>query len=205
MSRQTILVTGFGPFPGAAQNPSAVLVEALSKRARKTSSPDAELNFATLPTHWQHIGPALKALQARHKPDICLHLGYSCESLGFQLERIAHNATCCEPDIDEQPGHGGCVLENHPAQLTTDLPLETIAIQLSASGFSCTCSNNAGHYLCNTAYFLALAHTRSSLFIHIPAIKTEGEIIPLEHEGDHYLQLEEAIKGMQLIISTLMN
>ena len=50
MARPRVLVTGFGPFPGIAENPSAWLAETL---AAEPPMLDAELHTRVLPTAWQ--------------------------------------------------------------------------------------------------------------------------------------------------------
>ncbi len=50
MARPRVLVTGFGPFPGVAENPSAWLAETL---AAEPPNFDAEFHARVVPTAWQ--------------------------------------------------------------------------------------------------------------------------------------------------------
>ena len=202
MSKQTptLLITGFGPFPGAPDNPSQMLIEAMAQRNVGTRY---NLVYGLLPTHWQNLPPILDDLFARHQPDVSIHLGYSARSPGFCLEQTAYNQTCEQPDVDGVAGSCDPILEVQPAQLTSDAPIEHIQQLLSRAGFGIELSNDPGRYLCNMSYFLSLTRSRSSLFVHIPAIKIDAGLIPADHQGDHHLSLQDACNGLELIVDSL--
>ena len=204
MSKQTptILITGFGPFPGAPDNPSQLLVKALSEQ-KNTDGINANLVYGLLPTHWQKLTPALDNLFDQHQPDFCVHLGYSAISPGFCLETSAYNETCAQPDVDGHAGSCDPVLIEQPLQLTSNLPLEVIEQKLSTAGFKSMTSNDPGRYLCNMSYYLSLTRGRSSLFVHIPAIKTDEGLVPQAHEGENHLSLHEACNGLMVIAASL--
>ena len=200
-----ILITGFGPFPGASDNPSAALVNALEIHQAERSLSGVELICAVLPTDWQKIEDTLAQLFAQHQPAISIHLGYAACSPGFQLERTAYNQTCDLKDVAGQAGTCGPVSPdpNTPDQLHSALPLDALSRTLTANGHKADLSADPGRYLCNMAYYLSLSRSRASLFIHVPAIKTGTNIIPASHEGDHILPLQEALDGIELTLTTL--
>ncbi len=204
MSKQlpTLLITGFGPFPGAPQNPSQILVEALAEQ-KNTGAINANIIYGLLPTHWQKLGLALAQLFAEHRPDFSVHLGYSANSPGFCLETTAYNETCAQPDVDGHAGSCDPVLKKKPLQLTSNLPLEIIEQELSAAGFNAMISNDPGRYLCNMSYYLSLARSPASLFVHIPALKTNAGLAPKGHEGDNHLSLRDACNGLVVIAGSL--
>ena len=205
MSKQTptLLVTGFGPFPGAPQNPTQILINAIEKRAPNANPTKAKLVTAVLPTHWQKLPPALAALFVTHNPDSCLHLGYSAASPGFCLESTAYNQTCAQLDVDGQIGSCDPVIGDEPLQLKSNVPLKQLEQQLTDAGFNTTRSSDPGRYLCNMSYYLSLARSRLSLFVHIPAIKTDAGLFPKDHQGDHHLPLLEACEGVELVLKFL--
>ena len=164
---------------------------------------EAKLVTAVLPTHWQKLPPALDTLFASHNPDFSLHLGYSAASPGFCLESTAHNQTCAQPDVDGQIGSCDPVVRDKPLQLTSTVPLDKLKRQLSNAGFGTMSSNDPGRYLCNMSYYLSLTRSRSSLFVHIPAIKTDASLFPKDHQGDHFLSLHKACEGVELILEFL--
>jgi len=213
---ETILLTGFGPFPGASKNPSDLLAKAMSERQISPLLARCELIGASLPTHWQNVRPALTSLLARHRPQIILHIGYASTSPGFQLETTAYNRTCDNPDIEGVSGTCAPILMDGPALIKNTLLLETMATRLVDAGFSSRTSDNPGLYLCNMAYYLSLCHAlgcskaypiarhHSCLFVHIPALETDDGLLPQEEEGDNRLTLEDACAGLELLLGELI-
>ncbi len=213
---QSILLTGFGPFPGAAQNPSELLAKTMDLRPRSPLLARCELVGASLPTHWQKIRPALTSLLARYRPAIILHIGYASTSPGFHLENTAYNKTCDNPDIDDVPGTCAPILMDGPALIKNTLPLNHFATRLVEAGLNASISDDPGLYLCNMTYYLSLCHAlgcsnaypvarhHSCLFVHIPALETHDGLMPQEEEGPNRLSLEEACCGIELLLEELV-
>ncbi len=213
---QSILLTGFGPFPGAAQNPSEVLAKAMEERSPSPLLAQYELIGASLPTHWQKIRPTLTSLLARYRPAIILHIGYASTSPGFHLENTAYNKTCDNPDIEGVPGTCAPILMDGPSLIKNTLPLDDFAARLVNAGLNARTSDDPGLYLCNMAYYLSLCHAlgcskaypvarhHSCLFVHIPALESKDGLIPPEEEGDNRLTLNEACNGLELLLEELV-
>ena len=111
-TRPTILLTGFGPFPGVAKNVSAELIEALALVAAKRF-PKRQVIAHVLPTEWQTAPVQLAALYKLHAPMLVLHFGVSLQATGFRIETQAHNTH--GPIADDKGAHpvktlGGCML-----------------------------------------------------------------------------------------------
>ena len=70
----TILVTGFGPFPGAPFNPTGPLVERLA-RLRRPGLANAKIVAHIFPTSYAAVDRDLPKLIAKHKPDALLMFG----------------------------------------------------------------------------------------------------------------------------------
>jgi hypothetical protein len=70
----TILITGFGPFPGAPFNPTAPLVEQLARR-RTPVLPHVRRVAHVFPTSYQAVDRELPALLARERPDALIMFG----------------------------------------------------------------------------------------------------------------------------------
>ena len=87
--RPLVLLTGFGPFPGAPENPSQALVEAL----REVGAPGCALHAAVLPTRYHAAREAALGLHRALRPDIAVHFGFSLKAQGFTLERVAANSS----------------------------------------------------------------------------------------------------------------
>lgn len=172
--RPTVLVTGFGPFPGVEHNVSGDLAPALAASARKSFS-HVRFVSAVLPVDWRRTPTAVDRLFQRHRPAVSLHLGVARSATGFRLETQAHNA--CRPTIDSAgllPPDEALIPAGAETRAAT-LPVTTIASRLAAEGLPVTVSRNAGGYLCNAVLYRALGHAASGRsacrigFVHIPA------------------------------------
>lgn len=202
-----ILITGFGPFPAARDNPSGHLVERLRLEAGSFGAP-SPLAFGVLPTEWQRIGPAFAALLAEHRPRFALHFGYAASAPGFQLERCAYNERCGREDGCGDRHAEGVLAQDAAALLTTPHSIDALARRLTAAGVPATPSDDPGRYLCNTLYFLSLQAGLAALFVHIPALRFESGIMPAAHaialDAAPPLPIERALLGARLIIEALV-
>lgn len=70
----TILVTGFGPFPGAPFNPTGPLVERLARLRRPALASVAIVPYV-FQTSYAAVDRDLPKLIAKHKPDALLMFG----------------------------------------------------------------------------------------------------------------------------------
>ena len=70
----TILVTGFGPFPGAPFNPTGPLVQRLTRMQRPVLA-EVKILAHVFPTSYAAVDRDLPKLLAKHKPDALLMFG----------------------------------------------------------------------------------------------------------------------------------
>jgi pyroglutamyl-peptidase len=154
-SRPTILLTGFGPFPGVAKNVSAELIEALALVAAKRF-PKRQVIAHVLPTEWQTAPMQLAALYKMHTPMLVLHFGVSKQATGFCIETQAHNTH--GPIADAMGGlpRSGIISGTGPAVLPVSVPAQTIVTRLLALSVPAGLSHNAGTYLCNCVLYHSL-------------------------------------------------
>ena len=95
-----ILITGFGPFPGAPVNPTQPLVARLAKRRRPAFS-DVERIPHIFPVSYSAVDRELPALLARHRPDALLMFGLASRTPFIRVETRARNAvTMLWPDAE---------------------------------------------------------------------------------------------------------
>ena len=73
--RRTILVTGFGGFPGSPRNPTERIVVRLQREAARLSRLGVDLRCTVLPVRYAELQPRLQSLAEAHRPDAILHLG----------------------------------------------------------------------------------------------------------------------------------
>jgi pyroglutamyl-peptidase len=163
-----VLVTGFGPFPGAPRNPTATLVRRLARR-RATVFGDLRLATAVLPVTWDGLPARLGALIDRLQPDALMLFGLAASSTHFRVEMrgaatvnqtLADAAGACHPTGRLGP----------PAQdrVVGDAGL-AVRDALTQIGLPASLSADAGGYLCNAALWQALGTGRPTAFLHVPA------------------------------------
>lgn len=173
MRKASLLITGFGPFPGAPENVSAWLVERLAAAA-PSSRLGCALHARVLPTEWAEVRTLGPTLLQRHEPRLILHFGLSGSARGFRIERSAHNRVGAKDDARGLRHAPGVVIEHGRERLDTALPAAGLAKHLREQGLPAATSSSAGSYLCNYLYYLSLdwagrqARQSDVAFVHIP-------------------------------------
>ena len=176
MTRPTILMTGFGPFPATPFNASAELVQAIERKAAERLLP-YDLRCAILPTDWREAPALAGALIVELRPDAVVHFGVSSRATGFQIETAGHNAANGAADCSGRLPHGHHVRRGGPPRLAATLPVKHLAWQLRLAGLPVLLSSDAGRYLCNATLYRTLLMSAAfpdpplAGFVHIPALK----------------------------------
>ena len=166
-----VLITGFGPFPGAPFNPSATLAKALARRQRPALA-GIERAVHVFATTYASVDRDLPKLFAQ-KPDIVLMFGVAGRRRQLCIETRARNAvSLLFPDAGgHRPRHGVIKLYG-PAALAGNAPFARLA-----GAARTRLSRDAGRYLCNYVYWRALEQLRGPRplvqFIHIPPVGTK--------------------------------
>ena len=170
-----LLVTGFGPFPGAPENPTEALVQSLASMSPRHIGAGA-VRAAVLPTDYRKSWSALRRLYARFEPDIVVHFGLSGRARAVHVERLACKR--CNPELPDAAGFApalGLARRFGPDSLTSTLPTEAILTALQQAEVPAAGSDDAGGYVCNATFYRSLLAARTGTlvgFIHVPP---EGE------------------------------
>ena len=166
----TVLVTGFGPFGGHTDNPSARAVELL---AREWTGP-AELVTAVLPVSFARATAQLRALVEEHAPAVVLGVGLAAGRRRLGLERVAVNLVDARiPDVDDAQPVDVPVLPGEPTARLTTLPVKSALRALQAAGLPAELSLSAGTYVCNAVMFAGLTYAPDGAvagFLHVPDV-----------------------------------
>ena len=93
----TVLVTGFGPFPGAPFNPTERLVTRLA-RLRRPATADAKIVSHIFTTSYAAVDEELPKLIAKHRPDALLMFGLATRTKTLRVETRARNSVLLIPD-----------------------------------------------------------------------------------------------------------
>src|SRR4030088_604070 len=177
-----ILITGFGPFPGAPFNPTQPLVARLL-RLRRPALSDVELNGHIFPVTYKAVDHQLPQLLAKHRPQALLMFGLATRTPYVRIETRARNAvTMLWPDADHAPllngwiggGADAIMFGPHTAKLLR--PADSAGVDARAS-------RDAGSYLCNYLSWRGIEATRTAqisngpvlaAFVHVPPVARDG-------------------------------
>lgn len=178
--RVAVLITGFEPFGPVRANPSEAIVRRLPDRID-----GAPVRAAVLPVDSARIRGALEALYEA-PPQVALHLGVARERPHLSLERVARNRLSFEiPDNAGRTIEGAPIVPGGPEVLRARLPEGAILEAWRALGVLGAPSEDAGLYLCNQAFYLALTLLPPAVpagFVHVApdeTLRPDGPHIPL--------------------------
>lgn len=167
----TILVTGFGPFPGAPYNPTGPLVERLA-RLRRPGLADTKIVAHVFPTSYAAVDRELPKLIAKHRPDALLMFGLAPRAKTIRIETRARNTVALLPDAGGDT-RASKIAPGSPT--TAALPAPTTQLQSAARAARVPVarSHDAGRYLCNYLCWQAAAsanvgNLRLAAFVHVP-------------------------------------
>ena len=149
-----VVVTYFEPFGGRATNASKEVVSLINN-----------FNIKELPVSWSKIPSILDEIFI-NEPDYLFLIGEAGSYKEITVERTAHNI-----------GNGQdneSVNKDNEEIIKGDIESKTTLFDLSKLPY--LISDNAGKYLCNYTYYLALskAKTCKVLFVHLPYLEIEG-------------------------------
>src|SRR6476661_2117111 len=174
-----ILITGFGPFPGAPFNPTQPLVARLA-RLRRPAFSDVELSGHIFPVTYKAVDRELSQLLAKHRPQALLMFGLASRTPYVRIETRARNAvTTLWPDADHTRVRKGSIAGGADA-VTFGPHTAKLLRAADGTGVDARASRDAGSYLCNYLSWRAIEATsgdagpRLAAFVHVPPLKRDG-------------------------------
>ncbi len=171
---RTILVTGFGPFPGAPVNPTGVLVDELKRVVRL---PRVRLVTHVFETRYAAVDRELPDLLARHKPDALLMFGLATRARLVRVETLARNVVSVLPDVSGTILQRRTIAPGAPATRTLPAPVHALLKALRQAQVPAMLSRDAGGYLCNYLCWRAAEAVAAekgpcqAAFVHIPPVR----------------------------------
>ena len=170
----TVLITGFGRFPGAPYNPSEPLARAVARR-RRPAFADVKRVVHIFETSYAAVDRDLLKLLAAHKPDIVVLFGLAGRTPQVRIETRARNTkSILFPDVTGyRPEERAIVAGAPPARGRA--PFAALLAAARSSRVPTRLSRDAGRYLCNYSYWRALeaasrTGTPLAQFVHIPPV-----------------------------------
>lgn len=170
-----ILVTGFGPFPGAPRNPTQALVAGLA-RLRRPALADVAVIGHIFPVSYGAVDLQLPDLLAHHQPHALLMFGLAARTPHLRIETRARNTlTTRWPDRDGHYNTHGAIDAGAEA-LAFGPHTSRLLRAVQTSAINAKLSRDAGSYLCNYLCWRALEAAndgtgpRLTAFIHVPPV-----------------------------------
>jgi pyroglutamyl-peptidase len=174
-----ILITGFGPFPGAPFNPTQPLVARLL-RLRRPALSDVELTGHIFPVTYKAVDHELPQLLAKHRPQALLMFGLATRTPYVRIETRARNAvTLLWPDADHARVRKGSIAGGADAMMFGPHTAKLLRAA-DCTGVDTRASRDAGSYLCNYLSWRAIEAVKTddgprlAAFVHVPLLKRDG-------------------------------
>lgn len=200
-----ILLTGFGPFPGAPHNPTQPLVARLTK-LRRPALDDVALSSHIFPVTYAAVDRQLPEVLATMRPDALLMFGLAARTPYLRIETRARNAvTMLWPDAantrSSKRGIAGqadaMMFGPHTARLLRAARL---------TGIDARSSRDAGAYLCNYLSCRAIETMKAggpqlAAFIHIPLLPRSGAV---RRKGSARITLEELVDAGEAMLMEMV-
>jgi pyroglutamyl-peptidase len=174
-----ILITGFGPFPGAPFNPTQPLVARLL-RLQRPALGEVELSGHIFPVTYKAVDRDLPDLLAQRRPHALLMFGLAARTSFVRIETRARNAvTTLWPDAEHATIRKGSIAGGADAMMFGPHTAMLLRAALG-TGIDARESRDAGSYLCNYLSWRAIEATcrdggpRLAAFVHVPLLARNG-------------------------------
>ncbi len=197
-----ILITGFGPFPGAPFNPTQALVARLL-RLRRPALGDVERIGHIFHVTYATVDRELPQLLAQHRPHALLMFGLAGRTAHLRVESRARNAvTTLWPDADRTRARKGSIVGDADAKMFGPHTAKLLRAAVG-TGIDARASRDAGSYLCNYLSWRAIEAVetgdgpRLAAFVHVPPLASDGAS---RHKGFARITLEELIDAGEAML-----
>jgi len=198
-----VLITGFGPFPGAPFNPTQPLVARLL-RLRRPALGDVELIGHIFHVTYTTVDRELPALIARHRPQALLMFGLADRTAHVRIETRARNAvTTLFPDADRARARKGSIASGADAMMFGPHTAKLLRAAVG-TGIDARASRDAGSYLCNYLSWRAIEAVsgdngpRLAAFVHVPLLARGGAA--WRKAAKHRVTLEELVDAGEAML-----
>ncbi|QIG98693.1 MULTISPECIES: pyroglutamyl-peptidase I [unclassified Bradyrhizobium] len=200
-----ILLTGFGPFPGAPFNPTMPLVRRLTT-LRRPAFDDVALTSHIFDVTYAAVDRELPELIATHRPQALLMFGLAGRTEYLRIESRARNAVTTRfPDAGRQHARKGSIEGGADAQMFGPHSEKLLRAAL-ATGIDARLSRDAGSYLCNYLSWRAIEAVngnnglRLAQFVHVPPLAHDGTAT----SGKSEITLEQLVDAGEAMLLELV-
>jgi pyroglutamyl-peptidase len=200
-----ILMTGFGPFPGAPFNPTTPLVKRLTQ-LRRPALDGVALTGHIFHVTYKTVDSELPELIAQFRPQGLLMFGLASRTAHLRIETRARNAVTTHlPDADGNRAQTASIVREANA-VPFGAHTASLLRAARATGIDARLSRDAGAYLCNYLSWRAIEATRQpggpalASFIHVPLIARDGTA----REGMSDITLEQLVDAGEAVLMEMV-
>jgi len=198
-----ILITGFGPFPGAPFNPTMPLVKRLTQ-LRRPAFGDVDLIGHIFHVTYATVDRELPALIAQRRPHALLMFGLADRTAHVRVETRARNAvTTLFPDADRTRARKGSIVSGANVMMFGPHTAKLLRAAVG-TGIDARASRDAGSYLCNYLSWRAIEAAAKdggpalAAFVHIPLLARGG--VSQRKRTAHRIRLEELVDAGEAML-----
>lgn len=197
---QTVLLTGFEPFGGEVENPSARVARALDGQTIEGRL----VRGVVLPVAFGAAITSLKAAIEQHRPELVVAVGQAGGRPCITLERVAINVD--DARIADNAGQQPIdvpVIEGGPVGYWSTLPIKAILRALRDARIPADVSQSAGTFVCNHLFY-GLMHVLEGTgvrggFVHVPYLPEQAARVQGRPPSR---PLDELMRGLEIVIAT---
>jgi pyroglutamyl-peptidase len=204
----TILLTGFGPFPGTPDNPSGQIARKLAA-ARRPAFAGTKRIAHVFTTTYAAIDQQLPALIMRHRPDAIVMFGLSARTKRVHIELQARNRLLTLfPDAAGFSPRKQTIRSPGPSSVRGRAPFARLLAAARSTGTATALSRNAGSYVCNYCYWRAVDRAilpelpKVIVFVHVP--KPRSRARPASRSGRRPPDLAHLIKVGEAVLAVVV-
>jgi pyroglutamyl-peptidase len=172
----TILITGFGPFPGAPFNPTGALVELLARQSPVQAGTRRVAHVFR--TSYDTVDRELPELIASERPAALVMFGLAQRTRHVRIETLARNTLSrVYADVAGVLPKANAIVAGGPVALALPAPAQRLLAAARMAGARAALSRDAGSYLCNYLCWRAsecangTGGPRVATFVHVPLVR----------------------------------
>jgi pyroglutamyl-peptidase len=198
-----ILITGFGPFPGAPFNPTQPLVARLT-RLRRPAFDNVELIGHIFHVTYTTVDRELPELLGKYRPQVLLMFGLADRTPHVRIETRARNAVTTRfSDADRNRARKASIVGGVDAMMLGPHTAKLLRAAVG-TGIDARASRDAGSYLCNYLSWRAIEAVNSgdgprlAAFVHVPLLARGGA--PQRRDAAHRITLEDLVDAGEAML-----
>ncbi len=202
----SVLITGFGPFPGAPFNPTMPLVKRLTE-LRRPAFDDVRLTSHIFRVTYDTVDRELPEVIARVRPRTLLMFGLASRTAHLRIETRVRNAvTTLVADAGRRRARKGSIVDGADAIMFGPHTAKLLRAAI-ATGIDARASRDAGSYLCNYLSWRAIEAVektdglRLAAFVHVPLIPRHGTSL---RKGTERITLEDLVDAGEALLTEMV-